>query len=189
MMTPLDHLLESIDPSRNIDKVSERVDRALNSLRLNVSIIDCWPDFEELMTHFYCHVENMILGIEKQPFATDWTRCLEQLRKAYGPSGDKVAFDMARTGLKGGIYTVLKDVAAGMVNQYSGNEISARICRFWNNLSNNEMFEVMDEYLAKYGHLLPSELTEGSAIRIRINFTRVLEEHPRLIKRLRNAGR
>ena len=41
------------------------------------------------------------------------------------------------------------------------------------------------EYISKHGHLLPSELVEGSAVRIRMFFIKVLEEHPRLIKNLR----
>ena len=53
---------------------------------------------------------------------------------------------------------------------------------------NDEKFEVMGEYISKHGHLLPSELTEGSAVRIKMNFIKVLEEHPRLIKKLRKMS-
>lgn len=190
MTTKLERLLDSLDPSRNLDQVSARVDRAINSLRLPSGAISRWEDFQEVMTHFYCHVENMILCVERSPFPdADWPRCLEQLRKAYGSSGEKTAFEIARTGLEGGLYAVLKNVAARMMEKYSGNEISARINQFWNDLSNAERFAVMDEYLAKYGHLLPSEMTEGSAARLRANFTKVLVQHPHLIRGLRTTLR
>ena len=47
----------------------------------------------------------------------------------------------------------------------------------------------MDEYLKKYGHLLPSELTEGSAARVRANFPKVLAQHPKILQKTRRLGR
>jgi hypothetical protein len=76
-----------------------------------------------------------------------------------------------------------------MVDGYAGNEIAARISNFWETLSTDEKVAVSREYLGKYGHLLPPELTSGSAARIRANFLKVLEEHPGIMKRLRNLGR
>ncbi|MBC8218657.1 MAG: hypothetical protein H8E73_09345, partial [Planctomycetes bacterium] len=52
-----------------------------------------------------------------------------------------------------------------------------------------QKFNVSSEYITKYGRFLPSELTEGSAARIRANFPKVLEKHPRLIQRIRLAVR
>jgi hypothetical protein len=74
-----------------------------------------------------------------------------------------------------------------MVYNYAGNEISARVSHLWIQLSMEEQFQMIDEYLSKYGHLLPSELTEGSAARVKANFVKVLEEHPRLVRRMRNS--
>ncbi len=76
-----------------------------------------------------------------------------------------------------------------MIDEYSGNEIRARISYFWYPLSADEKLSAIDEYLLKYGHFLPPELTEGNAARIKASFQKVLEEHPRLIKRLRYIGR
>ena len=76
-----------------------------------------------------------------------------------------------------------------MVEEYAGNEISARVCHFWNDLSLDEKLEVPKEYVRKYGHLMPSEITEGMAVRVLINFRKVLEEHPRLVAGLRQVGR
>ena len=87
------------------------------------------------------------------------------------------------------MYGLLKAVAGRILDKYAGNEISARVNHFWANLSVDEKLVVMDEYLAKYGHLLPSELTEGGAFRIKANFIKVLEEHPRILHRLGRVGR
>ena len=83
---------------------------------------------------------------------------------------------------------MLKSVARQMINQYAGNEISGRISCYLENLTVDQKIAASQEYLRKYGHLLPTELTEGSAARIHVNFIKVLEEHPNLIKRMRNIG-
>jgi hypothetical protein len=109
--------------------------------------------------------------------------------KEYGTNGEKAAFEMVRTGSEGGLYKVLKGVAKQMIDENAGNEIIARITYFWDNLTVDEKIEVTNEYIYKYGHLPPSELTEGSAARIRANFIKVLKEHPKLIKRMKKIGR
>lgn len=192
MKTKLDNLLESIDPARTLDEVSARVDDALNTFSTKSGIIKDWDEFRKLFSAFFRHIENYILRIYRfrSPDPDiDSGRCCRLLKKEYGINGEKAAFEMVRTGTQGGLYKVLKAVARQMTEEYAGNEISARISHFWNALSTVEKIEVMEEYIDKYGHLLPSELTEGSAARIKINFPKVLKEHPRLIKRMRNIGR
>ena len=106
----------------------------------------------------------------------------------YGVNGEKAAFEMVRTGTEGGLYRVLKAVAGRIIADCAENKIAARISNFWETLSIDERLAVSQEYLDKYGHLLPSELTSGSAARVRANFLQVLQEHPNTVKRLRNIG-
>ena len=191
-MTKLDRLLESIDPACTLEQVSARADEALNSFRMESAIAGDWQGFRTVLTKFFRHLENVILriraGFSGDP-DIDWGRCCNLLRKEYGVNGEKAAFEMARTGAEQGLYGVLKAVAQQMINDYSGTESKAKISAFWGELSTDEKLAASEEYLDKYGHLLPSELTEGSAARIRANFLRVLEEHPRTVKRLRGIGR
>ena len=107
----------------------------------------------------------------------------------YGRSGEKAAFEFSRTGNEGGLYGVLKAVAMRIADDLSKNEIAARVNAFWRSHSPEEVLEASREYLARYGHLLPSELTEASAARIVANFPKVLENHPKLVQRLRRVGR
>jgi hypothetical protein len=192
MSTKLDELLEAIDPSRTFDEVSARVDQAVNTFATGRATIENWDEYESFLADFYRHVETAVLRIG--PGAPDdrefyWTRCSNLLNKAFGPSGYKAAFEMVRTGKEGGLYRVLKTVADLMAEEYAQNEISARIDDYWNRLPVDEQLAAADEYLGKYRHLLPSELTEGSAARLRANFPKVLEEHPKMIRRMRRVGR
>jgi hypothetical protein len=190
MTTKLDRLLESIDPARTMDEVAARVDSAVNSFHLDTWVIKHWDDFETLLARFFCHVENKILEINRPVHPEmDLGRCIRLLIDEYGPQGEKAAFEMARTGVEGGLYAVLRTIAMRMTEKYAQNEISARIQQFWDELSIDEKLAVPTEYLEKHGHLLPPELTEGSAARIRVNFRKVLEEHPRILQRTRRVGR
>ena len=53
----------------------------------------------------------------------------------------------------------------------------------------NECFAVIDEYAEKYGQFLPKSYLEGNRVFLKMNFIKVLEEHPRMIQRLRGLNR
>ena len=192
MPSKLDRFLETIDPSRNIEQLWSRADNALNSFKVNQAMATDYWEFQRFLAELFCHLENTLLRLNpprKTEYDFDGGRCLHLLQQELGSQADKVAFDRARTGVDGGLYGVLKLVARLMVEQYSGNEVAARVSEFWNGLSMDEQLEVSHEYVRKHGHMLPSEVTEGSAVRVMINFTKVLEEHPRLVARVRRIGR
>lgn len=192
MSTKLERLLESIDPEIVSNETARRADQAIDSFSVDEGKSTVWDEFQALMARFLCHVENAVLRLNPQrsvDFYMDWGRCCQLLVKEYGPNGEKAAFEMTRTGAEGGLYSVLKAVARRLAENYTQNEISAKISHYWNSLSADEMYDATTEYLQKYGHLLPSEITEGSAARIRANFLKVLEQHPKLINKMRGVGR
>ena len=189
MPTKLEQLLAEIDPKLTLDKTSALVDSAINTFSFDSGQITDRDEFENCLTDFFCHVDSNVLGVS-QSFNSEhrdfqWGRCGILLSHIYGHNGENTAFDMARTGKSGGLYAVLKAIALRMAEEYAETEVSARISDFWNKLTVDEQFSVMDEYLEKYGHLLPSELTEDSAVRIRANFRQVLEKHPEIIRKIR----
>lgn len=192
MSTELDELLESIDPERTLDKVNSRINNAFNSFQVKMGLVKSWNDFKILLSKFFCHIENSVLQLNpprNEDIDIDWGHCIRLLNKEYQYNGEKLAFEMARTGNEGGLYAVLKTIAKQMTQQYTSNEISSKIYHFWNKLSIDEQLKVTTQYLEKYGHLIPPELKEGSAARLKANFPKVLEQHPHLTKRLRQIGR
>ena len=191
MSTRLGQLLDSIDPAMTFDVTSNRADEALNSFDFDAGQITDWNDFKACIADFFTQVEAKMLQLHPCPLDMDyhWGRCVRVLFDVYGGSGEKVAFEMARTGKEGGLYTVLKAIALRMAEHYAENEISARIGQYWEQLTVDEQLSATTEYLEKYGHLLPSEMTEGGAARIRANFLKVLQKHPRLLQKTRRVGR
>lgn len=192
MTCTLDQLLAEVDPARTLDEVAARADEALNTFSYPSERPQDWENFKTELVRFMHHVETRILRLRCCVQANpdfDWGRCSRWLLLGYGLSGEKTAFDMARTGQKGGIYAVFKALAGQMAQEYTNNEISGRVYHYWNALSAEEQLAVTSEYLNKFGHLLPPELTEGSAVRVRTNLPKVLQEHTRLVQELRRVGR
>lgn len=194
MESRLDRLLADIAPRRTLEEVARRTDEALNAFSANGAQITDWDEFRQCLIRYMRQVESRILGIRAEQFPRvgadfHWGRCCHVLTRIFGPNGDKAAFEMARTGTEGGLYAVLKAMARQLADRYARNEVAARVSDYWDSLSMDEKFAAADEYLCKYGHLLPSELTEESGIRVRANLPKALNEHPRLTQRLGQIGR
>ena len=192
MQTKLDRLLEFIRPERTMVETFNRANEAVNTFRIDTARIEKWDQFRYCMGEFLRHLDSCVLRLRKPvDVSTDyyWSKCQQVLCRVYRSNGEKAAFEMARTGNEKGLYGVLKAVAMHMAEKYSKNDISAKVDAYLRSLSVDEQFEACSEYIAKYGHLLPSEITESSAGRIRANFHKVLEEHPGLIQRIHSAVR
>ena len=192
MPTDLDKLLLKIDPSRTYDAVYARVDRAFNSFTMPQSPITRRSEFESVLADFCCHIEKTVLK-PNPGFPADrefyWIRASNLLNKAYAPNGYQTAYTIVRTGKEGGLYQVLKKIADLMAEKYSENQINYEIYTYWETLTVDEKLAASDEYMHKYGHLLPKEMTERKAPRVKSFFTKILQEHPKIFLRLRRIGR
>ena len=134
MLTKLEQLLSDIDPSRTYDITFARVDEAINTFCFEYSRIDNWEDFKKCLTQFFCHVESTVLCVRKEIHSNSdfhWGRCMDLLGRIYGSSGQKAAFEMARTGTEGGLFSVLRTIALRMAEESTENEVLARINNYW----------------------------------------------------------
>ena len=191
MATRLEDLMENIDPSRTIDRVSAAVDNAFNSFRSN-NHIKSFEDYQEYMSRFVEHIESVVLNLGSNvPYNSDfWLARYEDLVKAgHGPDAWKWNYEKILTGKDGGAYKLLKDVAAMILKDRSGREISARIWRFWESLADGEKKETVDEFLQKFGRILPSEYTIGGGAYLKMNFPRILDNYFQLVVEIRRAVR
>jgi hypothetical protein len=192
MQTELDGLLNSISPEKVIVKTFNGANEAINTFHPKSALIKDWNEFKDCMSKFLRHVDNYSLRLRRPvDMSSDyyWSLCVRVLLKVYGSSGEKAAFEMARTGNKGGLNSVLRSVAMHVVEGYAKMEIQARVDAYLKELTVDQQLAASSEYLAKHGHLLPSEMTEASAARIHANFGKVLEKHPWLILKLHDVGK
>jgi len=192
MHTELDRLLACISPDKTITETYNRANEAINTFHTDASVIDRWDDFGHCMARFLQRLDVCIMRLSR-PVDSSLDHYLAWfptvLIQVYGPNGEKTAFEIARTGNEGGLYAVIKAVAMRRADEYSQNEITARVTDYLANLSVDEQHDACSEYITKYGHLLPSEITEVDAIRIRASFRKTLEKHPRLLMKFQGVGR
>ena len=193
MKTELTNFLKTIDPEKTLEETEARIDSAFISFQTEPTVIETFDQYKDILTGFVRHVESKVLKVHPSKTlstAMYWDICFGLLKREYGPNGgEKAAFEIVRTGLEGGLRSVLKAISKRLAEQYTQREISARVSHFWCPLTTDQKIAVCDEYLKEYGHLLPSELTEHGAVRIKASFQKVLEEHPRLIRRFREKLR
>jgi len=192
MATKLDILLEQIAPSKIIDEVHRKVDNAVNSFPARKGIIENFDEFKKCLIQFACHIENNVLNLSISSSTHEdicWNYCLQIFDAEFRHGSEKTAFELARTGNEGGFYRVLKVVANGLAEKYITQWTENKVHTYWNSLSVAEKLDVPAEYIKKYGHLLPAELVEGNAERIRANFTKILIEHPVMIQKIQKTGR
>ena len=191
MSTKLDRLLEAIHPDITLRPIFDRAGTAVNSFPFPDVIITQFDRFRYLLVRFSQHLDAKILRIESIPdMGVDfhWSRCYQILKQIYGVNGEKTAFDMVRTNKEGGLREVINKFTDTVVQNYDANEISAKISFYINNLSVTEKIAAGKEYVQKYGHLLPNELTESTAVRIQANFAKVLEKHVFMVYHLAKAA-
>jgi len=192
MRTELDKLLSSISPEETIVKTFNRANEAINTFHPRIALVENWDEFRCCMAEFLRHVDNYSLRLRRPvDISSDyyWSQCVRVLLKVYGSSGEKAAFEVARTGNDGGLNSVIRSVAMHVAEGYIKMEIQAKVGAYLESLSIDQQLAASCEYLAKHGHLLPTEMTEASAARIHAEFRKVLEKHPWLILKIHEVGR
>ena len=192
MQTKLDRLLESITPEKTIERTYSRANEAIISFGHGKATVDSWDEFRYCMGRFLKHLDEKVLRLKKPvdiSVTEYWRHCIRPLLKIYGSSGDVTAFLIANTGNEGGLYAVLKAFAMYKAEEYTKNEISAKVSAFWHGLSADQKLQAAREYVAKYANIIPSELGENGAALVLGNFWKVLEKHPFVVQRLRQIGR
>ena len=192
MATELDKLLPSISPDKVLVETFNRANEAINTFPIKTAQINKWEEYTYCMGEFLRHIDRHSLGlfmpIEASPDFY-WSLCVRVLVQVYGSNGEKVGYEMARTGKDGGVCGLLRAVAMHVAEGYAKTEIQARVNAYLDSLTVDQEVKASAEYLDKFGRLLPSEMTEASAARIRADFHKVLVKHPWLLMKIRDAGR
>jgi hypothetical protein len=192
MDSPLQRLLRAVDPSRTYEQCARCADEAINTFVMPPAQITDWYRFQGCLIRFRQHLDHHLLGLPPSAptnVGMIWSRCLTLLVGIYGDSGAKAAFECVRTGKEGAIYSVLKNMSRSLAEEYAQSEIKVQVWAYWGSLSVAEKLAATDEYLRIAGHLVPGELAESGALRIRADLPKVLIEHPKLLWQLQRSLR
>jgi hypothetical protein len=190
MPNNLTAFLKTIEPPNTFDKIARSIDQLVNTFRYTKSSIDDRNEFEDCLASFYCHLENGHFNSQRDVNRIfDYDRCTTILVEAYGSNGEKIAFEMARTGVDGGIYSIYKLIAQKLTEQYAQNTIRALVSDYLNGMDAERWMKITELYKKDYSHLLPPEFKDKSVAFLCANLNNILEEHPRTVKRMRKIGR
>ena len=193
MATKLERLLQEIDPSRTIDPVERRIDAALACYHRQTNRVASWEEMERSLADMVQLGRNAALKLpaptnQSQHTELDFQMAMQYLAREYPHDTYRMVYDIMSSGAEGGVFAISRTLARLMAADFSQNEINGRAQAFWDSLSVDEKLAAAEEYLAKYQDVLP-ERTRQDAILIKASFLKVLQDHPHMIKRLRDLKR
>lgn len=191
-MTPLDELLQLIDPSRTIDRVALLAQGALEDFSVKSNVVEDYKEFQSILASLHCHIHNAIFELRpprRVNYQIDLSDCLRLLKQVYGKNPHRTTFQLARTGNENGLYGIFHQTAKLMAQYYAQQQIAARVRRFLGSQNYDRHHAILDEYLNKFGYLFPGEITESNCANLMQHLERLLCDHPFLVRRMRKSTR
>jgi len=191
-MTTFNQLMETLDSRDYVQSQYSRADEAVRTFELDRTVMTGWNEFRCCMVRFRSHLDYHLLNMTRQmdfDLEYQWCRAMKLLIGVYGPNGEKTGFEITRTGNEGGLYALLNKMASYQAAQYLRKQTSCLVSHFWDSLSASQKIEAGRQYIARYGHIIPSELAEGTGTRILCQLPKLLNEHPEMIHKLRASSR
>ena len=185
-MSELIETLSNLTSPQYAEKKYQGADRAINAVNVG-GLVDSFKQFKNILIEVIVLVQKNVLKVQRpiegaQDFYLD--AAFRVLQKEYGPNGEKAAFEMSRTGKDGGVNAVIRSIAYGYTDVLFENETKAKVGIIFEQMSDNDKFAVMNEYIKEFGHLWPDELIENGALRLKINFLKTLHLHIEYIRKL-----
>ena len=148
--------------------------------------MDSWEEHKRCLAEMAQIARNGALNLPNN-FGGDIERnyheAIYYLEHEYGSF--QTVYDIMKTGAEGGIYGICRTLARLMAEELSQDEIKARVSAYWRSLSVAEQLGAADEYIEKYRDILPQKIKD-EPIRLKVAFWRVLDDHPRMLKRIRD---
>ena len=99
-----------------------------------------WEEHKICLAEMVTIARNAVLNIPSNigsDIEINYSQAFHYLEREYGTI--QAVYDIMRTGAEGGIYKILRSLARLMAEDYSQNEINARVAAYWSRLSMDEM--------------------------------------------------
>ncbi|MBK7090661.1 MAG: hypothetical protein IPH59_02895 [bacterium] len=182
-MTVLSDLLVKLDPVKVIDGPERRADFGLDTFPSANACVESCQDFLHFMTLFHQSVQSCVW--EYWPYYDySWNRnqVFKLLRSYFGENGVEHAHLIARTGIHGGLYGLMKRIAKHAASEFQRIDIHVTVEEFLMYLDDEEKEDAAREYSERFEDYLPPELLENNGLTLLMRFEKVLENHPYMIR-------
>lgn len=184
MATQLDLLLEDIVHSH--DAYRKTMDEAIHSFSFSVFTFDSWAACEAFMEQFFAHINAHIVGPE---FAGNAHMAMVIFRQTfepnYGQYPERPIYERLMHGHEGGLNGFVQEAAEAVVELFAGRDIVNKVDKYMFSIRNDGIDAAAEEYMEKWGHLLPQDITSQGTRRLAPVLGKFLKQHPRLLHRLR----
>ncbi len=191
MPTKLEELLKKIDYENLIGASENELNRVLSNYRREKNIVDNYDEFEECLIEFTSKLLNTFFHFKhpvEHPSSVMFTNALEYLKKEYPNNTKFTVYDIMHSGAEGGVYMILKVIKDQMLDQAFRKGIDNFVNEYLSNLNYETRNAAVKEYLEKYSDILPQNYKDDP-MSVLIHFDKVLLEHPRMIKRIRELNK
>ena len=181
-MSQLSDLLASLDPAVIIDGPEQRANVALSTFPIvSAYILDC-GEFKDFIARFHQYAHSCVLNWwPYYDYEWNYGAAINLMKSFFGPSGVDHAFVIVRTGTKGGLYGLMKQITKSIVDEHIRKATNAIVGSFVLDLDDDEREAAVQEYLIRYRHLLPPELVENDGLGLYVEFKEVLMNHPYMV--------
>ena len=168
-----------------VERCRRAADEALRVFPFRSAVVEGGVEFKDVMARLYLLIQQHLTGATKPSSASleqAWEYCVTAFSEIYGNSGFHSALEACRTGLDSGVIGVARRLAYHLADTMGRQHVKGARAA-WDALPLAEKFTLTDEFLKKYGHMLPAGLTSGSAGRVRAFLPDILEKVPELAQK------
>jgi hypothetical protein len=188
MRSNLKQLLEKIDYRNLFEEDQRRVDHVLTRYRSVKNTIGNYNEFQDCLINFVSQIYSAIINVPKAFDTANrsimYDLALTFLKSKYPRNTERTLYEIMHSGSEGGVYRILKTLAKIMSEKIYQDGIEYHVALYLNEMDFEEKEAAVKEYIKEYGSILPGNY-QRDPISIMISFDKVLQQHPIMMKRLR----
>ncbi len=185
-ISSLEELLETIDPSRTYDVFRRRFDEALRTFPFQSFRVNDWASCDLFVASLFARINTVLLqGASDNNLDLGLVTFRNVFRSMYGDRPERLLYERIIHGHDSGMNGFVRDAIDAAVEFCAAVPIANRVDEYIDSLSNDEYDTAARYYLAKWGHLLPSEITDRGLPRFAPLLRQFLKQHPRSVLQMR----
>lgn len=184
-MADLTGLLEALDEQTITKLVSSKHDLAREVYKVSSLTLPSYPTFLRLVEDYVIYHTRQTGSGDLPPYMAN-SKGMTILNYAFqGLGGIQGAYEVCKTGLRGGVITVLNTLAEALKTEEERLYIDAQLRYYCNPLSFDDRVALMEQYLARFTRNLPSGVSPRTSLELAANYEEVIETHMAVIKNIR----
>lgn len=184
-MADLLGILIALDEQTITKIVSSKHDLAREGHKVSSLTISSYPAFLRLVENYVLYHTRQTGGGDLPSYMAN-SKGMTILNYAFQSLGGiQGAYEVCKTGLRGGVITVINTLAEALKTEEERLYIEAQLRYYCNPISFDDRVALMEQYLTRFTKNLPSGVKPRTALELAANYEDVIETHMAVIKNIR----